>query len=135
MAVRRLGLTNLLPGTIYHFQAIGTNGAGTNYGGDLTFTNLPGVPSVTTLAVTNLTPAGVTFPALVNPNGGAATVYFAYGTTTNYFAQTADQHRADHQFEQPATGCRRGGQPAARRDLSLSGRRRQQRRAPPMAPI
>jgi hypothetical protein len=84
-----VGITNLVPGTVYHFQALAANSAGANDGGDSTFTCPPAVPSVTTLPLVNLTPAGVTFPALVNPNGGAATVYFAYGTTTNYFAQTA----------------------------------------------
>ncbi len=83
-----LSVGNLQPGLVYHYQAIGVNAYGTNYGGDLTFTTLAAIPAVTTLAVTNLTATNATLPALVNPNGLATAVYFAYGTTTNYFATT-----------------------------------------------
>jgi len=83
-----LSISNLVPGITYHFEAIGANRAGTNDGVDLTFTTPVSVPSVTTLPATNVTYPGVTLPALVNPNGTATTVYFTYGTTTNYGAQT-----------------------------------------------
>ena len=79
-----IGVSNLLPGAIYHFQAIGTNSAGTNFGGDLTFTNLVDPPTVITTAATNITTTTATLDALVTPNGAATTVYFEYGLTTNY---------------------------------------------------
>ncbi len=84
-----LAVTNLQPGAIYHFQAVGTNTAGTNYGGDLTFTNLVAAPSVTTEPATNITAFAATLPALIVPNGATTAVWFAYGTTTNYDHVTA----------------------------------------------
>lgn len=77
-------LTGLERGVIYHFRAIGANSAGTTFGADLTFTNLTEPPSVTTVGATDITPTGAKLLASVNPNGAVATVYFAYGTTTNY---------------------------------------------------
>ena len=82
-------VTGLLPGVIYHFEAVGTNSLGTNYGGDLTFTNPAEPPSVTTLAATNVTATTATLPASVLPNGAATTVTFEYGVTTNYGASSA----------------------------------------------
>jgi uncharacterized protein YfaP (DUF2135 family) len=41
-------------------------------------------PTVTTLAATAVTSAGATLNATANPNGGPASVYFEYGTTTAY---------------------------------------------------
>jgi len=79
-----LPVTGLLPGVIYHYQAVGTNIAGTNYGGDLTFTNLAEAPTVITEAPANLTPTGATLEGLVTPNGAATTVYFNYGTDNTY---------------------------------------------------
>jgi subtilisin-like proprotein convertase family protein len=84
-----LNATGLLPGVVYHFQAVGVNGAGTAYGGDLTFTVPTSGPTVITLPATNLTVANVTLPALVTPNGAAVQVYFVYGTTKSYGSQTA----------------------------------------------
>jgi len=90
-----LDITNLLPGEIYHYEAVATNSAGTNYGGDLTFTNPAAAPYVTTLAATAATYTNIALPAQVTPNGAATTVYFVYGTTTNYGAQTVGGQLAD----------------------------------------
>jgi hypothetical protein len=49
------------------------------------FTNLP---AVTTLAATNITATGGTLEATVNPDGSDTTVYFEWGTTTNYGSNT-----------------------------------------------
>jgi hypothetical protein len=49
-----LPVSGLLPGTTYHFQAIASNEAGTNYGGDMTFTT-PSVAPELTISVTNAT--------------------------------------------------------------------------------
>ena len=78
-----IGVTNLLPGAVYHFQAVGTNSLGTNYGGDLTFTNLADAPFVLTEPATNITATTATLDALVNPDGAATTLYFEYSLTTN----------------------------------------------------
>jgi subtilisin-like proprotein convertase family protein len=77
------GVTNLLPGAIYHFQAIGTNGLGTNYGGDLTFTNFADAPTVITEPATNILATTATLEAFLNPNGAPTALYFEYGLATN----------------------------------------------------
>jgi hypothetical protein len=79
----------LLPGVLYHYQAVGVNSAGTNDGGDLTFTTPPAAPAVVTLPATNVVGNTATVAALATPNGAAATVYFEYGTTTNYGGSTS----------------------------------------------
>ncbi len=77
------GVSNLSPGAVYHFQAVGTNALGTNYGGDLTFTNFSDAPSVITEPATNITATTATLEALLNPGGAATELYFQYGLTTN----------------------------------------------------
>jgi len=79
-----LGVGGLLPGVLYHYQAVGFNNAGTNYGQDLTFATPIAAPTVITLAATNVLSTNATVEALVTPNGDPATVYFEYGPTTNY---------------------------------------------------
>jgi hypothetical protein len=39
-------VTNLTPGTIYHFRCVATNASGTNYGGNTSFITLPLITSV-----------------------------------------------------------------------------------------
>jgi hypothetical protein len=82
-------LTNLQPGTVYHFQLVGANSIGTNLGGDLTFTNLAAPPTVRTLAATAESATGATLNGSVNPNGLPTLWYFEYGTSTNYGTLTA----------------------------------------------
>src|ERR1043166_1063522 len=48
-------LTNLTPGTTYHYRGVATNFAGTNFGLDMSFTTPAGAPVVTTLSVSNIT--------------------------------------------------------------------------------
>jgi hypothetical protein len=77
-------LSNLQPATVYHFQLVAVNDVGATPGGDLTFTNLPTAPTVTTLPAF---PVGITDATLngsVNPNGLSTTWYFEYGTDTSY---------------------------------------------------
>jgi len=84
-----IGVTNLLPGTIYHFQAIGTNSLGTNYGGDLTLTNLAILPTVITAPATNILATTATLDAFVNPGGAPTLLYFEYGLSTNGWTNAA----------------------------------------------
>ena len=79
-----ISANSLLPGTLYHYQLVASNSAGLIYGGDLTFTTIPAVPVVTTLAASGLTPTNGTLNGTVNPGGGVTTAYFQYGLTTNY---------------------------------------------------
>ena len=87
------GISGLAPGTTYHFRAIGSNSAGTAYGADLTFTtgSSGGAPTVTTGAATSVTTNSATLNGTVNANGLATTVWFEWGTTTNYGNATVAQ--------------------------------------------
>jgi hypothetical protein len=84
-----LQISGLLPGTTNHFQAVAVNSAGTNYGGDLVLVTPALPPLATTLAASAISATNATLNALINPNGGAATVYFNWGATTNYGSVTA----------------------------------------------
>ncbi len=77
-------ITGLTAGTIYHFRVKTANSLGTNYGNDLTFTTLGQVPTVATLAATNITTVGAQLNATVNANYLSTVVIFEYGTTTSY---------------------------------------------------
>jgi len=77
-------VSGLIPGTIYHYQLVGSNSAGTILGGDLTFTTAASLPIVTTLAATGVTAGNANLNGTVNPNGAPTTAYFEYGLTTNY---------------------------------------------------
>jgi hypothetical protein len=77
-------ISNLAGSTTYHFQLVASNSAGTSLGGDLTFSTIAAVPTVTTLAAGGVTPTNATLNGSVNPNGAATTAYFRYGLTTNY---------------------------------------------------
>jgi hypothetical protein len=78
------GISELSPGTLYHFRIKTKNALGTVYGSDLTFTTLGGVPTVTTQAATSITNSGATLNGLVNANDLSTTVTFEYGTTDTY---------------------------------------------------
>ena len=77
-------ITGLTASTTYHIRAYATNSVGTAYGADMSFTTLGEVPTVTTLAATNLAPASATLNGTVNANYLSTTVSFEYGLTTNY---------------------------------------------------
>jgi MYXO-CTERM domain-containing protein len=74
-------ITGLTMGTTYFYCAIANNGAGTTFGGIVSFTT-PTAPTVTTNAATNILDTSVTLNATVNPDGAATTAWFRYGTTS-----------------------------------------------------
>lgn len=76
--------TDLLPNTLYHFRAVGTNAAGTVYGNDLTFSTLLVPPTVVTNPATAVTDNTCTLNGTVTANNSSTTVTFQYGTTTAY---------------------------------------------------
>ena len=87
-------IAGLSPATTYHYRLVGDNRntAGTGaitYGTDLTFTNPPGAPLVTTVAASSITPTNATLNGTVNPGGLATKAYFQYGLTTSYGSFTA----------------------------------------------
>jgi uncharacterized protein (TIGR02145 family) len=66
-------LTSLLPGTIYHVRAYATNGVGTAYGNDVSFTTSPiGEATVTTKAVTAISYTTATSGGDITDAGGGS---------------------------------------------------------------
>jgi len=76
-------LSNLVPGTTYHFQLVAFNGIGISYGGDLTLITPAEPPLVETEPATGITLNSATLNAIVDPDFSSTTVYFEWGTTTN----------------------------------------------------
>ena len=58
-------LAGLTPGVLYHFRVVAGNGAGTNAGGDLTFTTGVAVPVATTLAASGVASSSATLNGTV----------------------------------------------------------------------
>lgn len=66
-----VNITGLIAGTLYHYRAYATNGVGTSYGADLTFTTDPPIlPTVTTTAVSGITPVSAASGGNVTDDGG-----------------------------------------------------------------
>ncbi|MBI5778930.1 MAG: hypothetical protein HZA49_05685 [Planctomycetes bacterium] len=81
-------ITGLLGNTNYNYRVVATNSSGTTNGFNQIFTTLVPPPSATTIAATGIAAFTATLNASVNPNGGATTVYFEYGTTITYGSST-----------------------------------------------
>lgn len=77
-------LTELAPGTIYHFRIKAENSLGITYSSDMTFLTLGQVPLSTSQAATNIQIYSATINGSVNPNYLSSTVEFEWGTTTSY---------------------------------------------------
>jgi uncharacterized protein (TIGR02145 family) len=77
-------ITGLTSGTTYHYRIKAVNSLGTTYSNDITFTTLGQVPTVTTLAATNINSTSATLNGSVNANYLSTVVTFEYGTTTSY---------------------------------------------------
>ncbi len=66
-------ITGLTAGTLYHYRAYATNGVGTNYGADLTFTTDPPIlPTITTTAASAITAISAASGGNVTDDGGNA---------------------------------------------------------------
>ncbi len=80
-------LTELVPGTTYHYRVQATNFTGTTYGPDLTFIthNVPGVTAAAARA-TGATTAHLSAEAV--PNGAPTQVRFRFGPTAGYGGET-----------------------------------------------
>jgi hypothetical protein len=77
--------TNLIPGTVYHYRLVATNGFGTSDGADRTFkTAGHPPPSVTTGSASQVGRNTSTLNGVINPNGQSTTWFFQWGTTTSY---------------------------------------------------
>jgi hypothetical protein len=76
--------TGLSQNTAYHYRLVVISNAGRVDGNDEEFTTLPPPPAVTTEPASGITPTGATVAGTINPNGGAASCHFEYGTTVAY---------------------------------------------------
>jgi hypothetical protein len=83
-------VNGLTPGATYQYRLIATNTGGTTVGSYQTFTTAPpppsGPPTVATGGTSNLTPSSATLGGTVDPNGGATSYQFQYGTSAAYGA-------------------------------------------------
>jgi hypothetical protein len=93
-------IAGLSPNTTYHFRLVGINNAGTTYGSDRTFTTLTptGAPVVITNPATNVANSSATLNGSLDPHGLTTTVYFQYGTTTNYGRTTPSQTQTGNTY-------------------------------------
>ena len=84
----------------YHFRIVAHNSAGTGYGGDRTFTTLTatGLPVVTISPATLIASFSATLNGSLDPHGLTTSVYFQYGTTTNYGLTTAPQSQSGNTY-------------------------------------
>jgi len=78
------GITELTPGTTYHFRVKAVSSGGISYGNDLTFTTLCTLPTAFTNAVTNIGATTATLNGTVNASNFSTTVIFEYGTDAGY---------------------------------------------------
>jgi uncharacterized protein (TIGR02145 family) len=77
-------ISGLTGGTTYHFRVKAVNSLGTAYGSDLTLITLGQIPTVATIAATNIGATGATLNGSVNANYLSTTLTFEYGTTISY---------------------------------------------------
>lgn len=87
-------VTEFLPGTTYHFRAVGQNAVGTTAGDDQALTT---TPFVLTGVASGLTGSGATLNGQANAGNLEASVSFEYGLTTAYGSTVAA-------IESPITG-------------------------------
>jgi hypothetical protein len=79
----------LAPDTVYHYRIVATNGYGTSYGADQTFSTGQ-EPVVETDAPTTVGYDDATLSGAVNPLGVEVDYYFEYGPTETYGWRTAE---------------------------------------------
>lgn len=84
-------ISNLPPGTLYYFRAVGHNSLGFNIGATMTFTSPAFAPTLSQPQYVSNALSGLLFQVVVSPNGAATQVYFEWGadavnrsTVTNF---------------------------------------------------
>ncbi len=95
-------LSNLTPGTTYHYRLVATNGESTVNGADATFTTKK-KPDVVTDPATSVTPTSATLNGTVNPNGLATSYQFEYDTVNPPVAHTGTTSAGSGTTVQPAS--------------------------------
>ena len=89
-----LTISGLDPNKTYHFRAFATNGAGTSYGADRSFTSLVLLPTVTTDPATALSAIAATLDGTLDHDGGeACDCGFEWGLDTGYGTITATESK------------------------------------------
>ncbi|MBB2150641.1 fibrobacter succinogenes major paralogous domain-containing protein [Pedobacter gandavensis] len=94
-------VSGLEPNTVYHLRAYATNVVGTVYGADKTFTLLPGIPELSTQAISAITNRTATGGGIITSNGDADIT--ARGV---YWSQIGDP--GDPQNQQTSTTIKDG---------------------------
>jgi len=88
-------ITGLQAGTTYYYRFVAANVFATCYGETRHFTTSAELPMVVTANPSQVGGTEATLAGAVNPMGESAEVYFDYGTTTGYGAQTPAQTMSD----------------------------------------
>jgi hypothetical protein len=107
-------ITELTPGTEYHYQIFAFSEHGETSGGDQAFTTLPAVVTVNDQSpfATGISLHEATLHGTVNPGNGITTYRFEYGTSTAYGASTPEAYTQlnyeDDPGEQLITGLQAG---------------------------
>jgi hypothetical protein len=83
-------ISNLQPGTTYHYRAVAINLGGTSYGPDRTFTT-PGPPRVERATADAVGETTATIRAALDPSLGDTTYHVEYGTSAAYGNRTSTQ--------------------------------------------
>ena len=98
-------ISGLSASHLYHFRIVGTNGGGTSFGPDRTFTTLAatGPPVVTTNPASNVTTSSARLNGSLDPHGLTTTVYFQYGRTTSYGSATPMKSQSGNMYRDIAS--------------------------------
>jgi hypothetical protein len=84
--------TGLLPGTVYHYRLVATNGVGTSEGHDRTVKTAGHPPAqLETGPATDISTGGATLTGAINPVGAATQWYFQWGTSPSFSQETTPQ--------------------------------------------
>lgn len=86
-------ISDLTPGTTYHFRLKAENSLGTSYSSDISFKTLGDIPSVPNFSKDNIGLSTASLSGFVNPNYLLTNVTFEWGTTTNYGNNVASQNK------------------------------------------
>ncbi|NTW32248.1 MAG: LamG domain-containing protein [Bacteroidetes bacterium] len=100
-------MTGLTSGTLYYVKAYAINSFGTSYGGEVTYTTLAVVPTITTPTVSYITSNSAILGANITSNGGGAITArgTCWGTSANPTTNCVDEGgTATEIFTQARTG-------------------------------
>jgi hypothetical protein len=81
-------ISNLAPGSVYHFRVVAINFTGTAYGPDQTFAT-PAAPEINLATASSIGESSARLSASVNPKSTPTGVRFEYGPTAAYGSSTA----------------------------------------------